>query len=145
MKTRYELPCNIAQTLNIIGDRWTMLILHELLIGQHFFNDIKNNLPGLSANVLSTRLRSLEQEGLVTVKLYQNHPPRYAYHLTDLGEELSDIFNAMIIWGSKRKPCYKELVDAKTGDPVEIAYVSTLTRQPVDHVTARPIASSHDD
>ena len=145
MKTRYDLPCNIAQTLNIIGVRWTMLILHELLIGQHFFNDIKNNLPGLSANVLSTRLRSLEEEGLVEVQLYQNHPPRYAYYLTELGLSLSDIFNAMIIWGSKRKPCYKELVDQDTGEAVEIAYISKTSHKIASAVIARPIASSHDN
>lgn len=140
MKHRYNLPCNIAQTLNIIGDRWTMLILHELLLGVTNFNDIKNNLPGLSANVLSLRLKSLEKSGLVTSKLYSKHPPRYSYHLTESGKALEPIFNAMIIWASEHvKPCYKEIVDAKTGDRVEIGYYSTRTQKRVHQLEVRPI------
>ncbi|GAK08047.1 transcriptional regulator, HxlR family [Geomicrobium sp. JCM 19038] len=57
MKERYPLPCNIAQTLNIVGDRWTLLIIHEILVGNTTFNDIKHNLETISANLLSTRLK----------------------------------------------------------------------------------------
>lgn len=140
MKKRYNLPCNIAQTLNVIGDRWTMLILRELLTGVTNFNEIKNNLPGLSANILSLRLKSLEKSGLVTSKLYSTHPPRYSYHLTESGKALEPIFNAMIIWASHHiKPCYKEIVDAETGEPVEIGYYSTKTKRRVHKLEIRPI------
>lgn len=140
MKKRYDLPCNIAQTLNVIGDRWTMLILHELLLGVTNFNDIKGNLPGLSANILSLRLKSLEKSGLVTSELYSAHPPRYAYHLTEKGKALEPVFNAMIIWASHHlKPCYKEIVDAETGDRVEIGYYSTKTKQRATRIEVRPI------
>ncbi|MFJ7732028.1 winged helix-turn-helix transcriptional regulator [Lysinibacillus sp. NPDC097231] len=140
MKTRYDLPCNIAQTLNIIGDRWTLLILHELLIGQTNFNDIKLNLPGLSANLLSARLKSLEDAGLVASTLYSAHPPRYAYSLTAAGKALEPVFNAMILWGSEHlDPCYKEIIDAKTGDRVEIGYYSKTTGERIDSIQIRPI------
>ncbi len=140
MKTRYDLPCNIAQTLNIIGDRWTLLILHELLIGQTNFNDIKNSLTGLSANLLSARLKFLEERGLVQSTLYSEHPPRYAYSLTDTGKELEHIFNAIILWGSKHlDPCYKEIVDEATGEKVEIGYFSKDTGKRIDHIQVRAI------
>ncbi|AHN20669.1 MULTISPECIES: winged helix-turn-helix transcriptional regulator [Lysinibacillus] len=140
MKTRYDLPCNIAQTLNIIGDRWTLLILHELLIGQTNFNDIKLNLPGLSANLLSARLKSLEEAGLVASTLYSAHPPRYAYSLTESGKALESVFNAMILWGSEHlDPCYKEIVDAQSGERVEIGYYSKTTGERIDTIQIRAI------
>lgn len=140
MKTRYDLPCNIAQTLNIIGDRWTLLILHELLIGQTNFNDIKTNLPGLSANLLSARLKSLEEAGLVEAKLYSEHPPRYAYSLTDSGKALDPVFNALILWGSEHlTPCYKEIVDATTGERVELGYFSKVSGERIENIKVRAI------
>lgn len=142
MKIRYDLPCNIAQTLNIIGDRWTLLIIHELLIGVTNFNEIKQNLPGLSANVLSARLRSLEDAGLVLSELYSSHPPRYQYTLSESGRALEHVFHAMIIWGTKHlQPCYKEIVD-KNDDTVEIGYYSTKTGERVDQIHIRPIKSN---
>ena len=140
MKTRYDLPCNIAQTLNIIGDRWTLLIVHELLIGQTNFNDIKLNLPGLSANLLSARLKSLEDAGLVASTLYSAHPPRYAYSLTESGKALEPVFNAMILWGSEHLDiCYKEILDAKTGDKVELGYYSKNTGERSEAIQIRAI------
>lgn len=140
MKTRYDLQCNIAQTLNIIGDRWTLLILHELLIGETNFNDIKLKLPGLSANLLSTRLKDLEKAGLIVSELYTAHPPRYAYKLTESGKALETVFNAMILWGADYlQPCYKEIVDAATGERVEIGYFSKSTGEKVDAIQIRPI------
>lgn len=142
MKTRYDLQCNIAQTLNIIGDRWTLLILHELLIGETQFNDIKSKLPGLSANLLSTRLKDLEEAGLIISELYSAHPPRYAYKLTDSGKALDSVFNAMIIWGTSHlNTCYKEIIDPATGERVEIGYFSSKTAERVDQIEIRPIQS----
>lgn len=139
MKTRYNLPCNIAQTLNIIGDRWTLLIIHELLIGETNFNDIKLKLPGLSANLLSDRLKSLEAAGLVQSSLYVQHPPRYAYTLTESGKALEHVFNAMILWGSEHlTPCFKEIVD-EHNNPVEIGYFSTTTGKRAESIQIRPI------
>ena len=139
MKTRYNLPCNIAQTLNIIGDRWTLLIIHELLIGETNFNDIKLKLPGLSANLLSERLKSLEAAGLVESKLYVQHPPRYAYTLTESGKALEHVFNALVLWGSEHlQPCFKEIVD-QNGDRVELGYYSTKTGDRVDILRIQPI------
>src|SRR5699024_425338 len=97
VKTTYNLPCNIAQTLNIIGDRWTLLIAHEILTGNQTFSSIKHALEGISSNLLSDRLKYLEESGLLEPNLYSLHPPRYKYTLTKSGEELENIFNAMIL------------------------------------------------
>lgn len=139
MKTRYDLPCNIAQTLNILGDRWTLLIIHELLIGETNFNDIKLKLPGLSANVLSNRLKELEAAGIVYSELYVAHPPRYRYILTEKGTSLEHVFNAMIIWGTEHlETCFKEIVDPDE-HRVEIGYYSTKTGERVDNIRIRPL------
>lgn len=140
MKTRYDLPCNIAQTLNILGDRWTLLIIHELMIGETNFNDIKTKLPGLSANVLSNRLKELDEAGIVQSELYVTHPARYRYTLTDKGTSLEHVFNAMIIWGAEHlDTCYKEIVDSDE-HRVEVGYFSTKTGQRVENILIRPLA-----
>ena len=137
MKPRYNIPCNIAQSLNIIGDRWTILIIHEIFIGRTTFNDIRKALDGLSANILSERLKLLEEKGLVKSELYSTHPPRYQYMLTESGEDLEHVFNSFIIWGTKHlEQCFKKLVHAPTGDEVEIAYVSKRTGEIVHDLQA---------
>lgn len=139
MKTRYNLPCNIAQTLNILGDRWTLLIIHELMIGETNFNDIKLKLSGLSANVLSSRLKELEDAGIVASELYITHPPRYSYTLTEKGLALEHVFNAMIIWGAEHlETCYKEIVDDDE-NRVEVGYYSTKTGERIDNLHIRPV------
>lgn len=142
MKPRYDLECNIAQSLNIIGDRWTLLIVHEILGGNTLFNEIKKALNGISANLLSERLKYLEEEGLIKADLYSTHPPRYRYTVTESGQELEDVFNSLIIWGSKNlKKCYKKLIDPSNGDEVEIGYYNKRTGTLVDEVKVVPVGN----
>jgi len=151
MNERYNLPCNIAQTLNLIGDRWTLLILHEMLVGSHSFNQIKHALPGLSSRMLSERLRLLESSGLVQAELYSEHPPRYHYTLTEIGKALEPVFNAMIVWGRNHlKRCYKKLVHAACGHEVSVVchcehcgrIVEDVTAVPVEHAESDPVSVS---
>lgn len=143
MKPRYDIPCNIAQSLNIIGDRWTLLIVHEILAGHTLFNEIKKGLSGISSNLLSDRLKYLEEEGLIKSELYSQHPPRYRYTLTASGQELEHVFNALIIWGSNNlQKCYKKLIDQDNGEEVAIAYYSKKTGQPVQNVKVVPIETN---
>lgn len=110
MKKGYSLPCNIAQTLNLIGDRWTLLILHRLMTGHCTYKQLKDCLDGIPSNLLSGRLKSLEADGLIESELYQEHPPRYRYTLSESGSELNDVFNSLVLWGEKHlTTCYKRL------------------------------------
>ena len=87
---QYSLNCNIAQTLNIIGDRWSLLILHQMFLGKETFKEIQDSLEGIPTNLLSERLKTLEVDNLVKRSIYQSHPPRYNYILTDKGMESID-------------------------------------------------------
>ncbi|HEX7056099.1 MAG TPA: helix-turn-helix domain-containing protein [Bacilli bacterium] len=133
MKEDFDIPCNIAQSLNIIGDRWTLLIIHEILLGHHTFNEIKKPLKGLSSNLLSARLKFLEQSNLITAELYSDHPPRFKYDLTESGKDLEHVFHSLILWGGKHlKKCYKKLLHAACEHEVEIAYHCPHCNQTVD-------------
>lgn len=123
MKNQYNLPCNIAQTLNIIGDKWSLLILHQLFVGRETYKEIQDSLEGIPTNLLSTRLKTLEVDGLIKSVLYQEHPPRYKYVLTESGEDLSDVFKSLIMWGEKHlEKCYKRLIHEECGNRVEHQY-----------------------
>lgn len=133
MKNQYNLPCNIAQSLNIIGDRWTLLILRQISNGRDTYKSILENLEGIPSNLLSNRLKSLEEDKLITPVLYQSHPPRYKYVLTDSGKDLDDIFYSIILWGEKHlKKCYKELIHNSCNHSVNIQYYCPHCDEVVD-------------
>lgn len=123
MKNHYNLPCNIAQTLNIIGDKWSLLIIHELAIGHETYKQIQESLGKIPTNLLSDRLKSLEEDGIVKSMLYQSHPPRYKYVLTESGRDLQGVFNSIILWGEKHlQKCYKTIVHKECGHKIEQRY-----------------------
>jgi DNA-binding HxlR family transcriptional regulator len=102
MATRYERTCPVARTLEIIGDRWTILIVRDLLLkGQRKFLDFELSLTGISPNTLSARLKILEEAGLIQRRFYEQHPPRAEYLLTDKGRELGPVLRALRAWGEK--------------------------------------------
>ena len=83
MSARYEGFCPIARTLDVIGERWTILILRDLLLeGPRKFQDLQRSLSGVSPNTLSARLKRLEEHGVITHSFYEQHPPRAEYLLT---------------------------------------------------------------
>ena len=126
MKNCYQIPCNIAQTLNLIGDRWSLLILHRLLMGCGTYKELQAILEGIPTNLLSERLKTFEADGLVKSTLYQEHPPRYQYELTSSGQDLQDVFNSIILWGEKHlNTCYKKLVHQECGGHVVHQYFCT--------------------
>jgi len=102
MATRYDRTCPVARTLEIIGDRWTILIVRDLLLkGQRKFLDFELSLAGISPNTLSARLKILEEAGLIQRRLYEQYPPRAEYLLTDKGRELGPVLRALRAWGEK--------------------------------------------
>jgi DNA-binding HxlR family transcriptional regulator len=123
-KKKYNLPCNIANTLDIIGDRWTLLIVRDIMQGITKFNELKTSLDGIAPNILSDRLQILESEGIIKSKRYSDHPPRYEYELTQDGWELKDILFALAIWGNNHfNEKYNRLVDPNCDHEVQIAYL----------------------
>ena len=92
--------CPVAQTLEIIGERWTMLVLRELFLGTRRFADFHHNI-GCARNILSDRLQKLVAGGIVQRRQYQDRPPRFEYRLTDKGIELYPTLLALMQWGER--------------------------------------------
>lgn len=96
--------CPVACTLDLIGDRWTLLIVRDLFQGKRRFSEFLASGEGIRTNILTERLKRLERVGLVHRVRYQAHPPRYEYHLTPAGQELAPILRAMVTWGRAHIP-----------------------------------------
>lgn len=104
MKTKDELPqCPVATTVQIIGSKWKLLILRNLLTRPWRFNELRKNLEGISQKVLTDSLRSMEEDGIVTRTMYPEVPPRVEYALSELGESIRPIIDAMAEWGNNYK------------------------------------------
>jgi DNA-binding HxlR family transcriptional regulator len=117
------MPCSLAQALNVIGDKWTLLILHEIMLGYNTYKQLQDRLEGIPTNLLSERLKCLEQKELLKCELYQTHPPRYQYLLTDSSMDLRDVFNSLLMWGDKNlEKCHKQLKHKACGHKVEHQY-----------------------
>jgi DNA-binding HxlR family transcriptional regulator len=102
MPTPYDMRCPVARSLDIIGERWTMLILRDLLLdGSCRFQDFERSLAGISPNTLSARLKRLEEHGIVERRFYEQHPPRAEYVLTDKGRQLGPVLKTLLDWGRK--------------------------------------------
>jgi len=94
--------CPIARSLDIVGERWTILILRELVrFGPRKFQEFERGLPGISPNTLSARLKRLEEAGIVERRFYEQHPPRAEYVLTEKGRELRPVLKALFEWGQR--------------------------------------------
>lgn len=97
---KYGQYCPIAKAVEILGDRWTLLIVRDLLIGTCHFNDLERGLPGISRGLLSERLRRLQRMGVVEKINQGNGRQRTAYHLTQAGQELKAVIGALLTWGA---------------------------------------------
>lgn len=99
-----ELPaCPVETTLMLIGDKWKVLILRDLMPGTKRFGELKKSIGHVSQKVLTAQLRDMEEKGLVNRHVYAEVPPRVEYSLTDLGKSLKPILDAMQIWGEGYK------------------------------------------
>jgi DNA-binding HxlR family transcriptional regulator len=103
-----QLPaCPVETTLMLIGDKWKVLILRDLLPGTKRFGELKKSIGSVSQKVLTAQLRDREAKGLVSRKVYAEVPPRVEYSLTDLGRSLSPILKAMAEWGEYYKTLHR--------------------------------------
>ena len=102
MAKTYGLDCPVARTLDIVGEKWTLLVLRELFLRQpRRFHDFETNLEGVPPSTLSARLKTLEQAGMVTTRQYDGHPPRFEYVLTEKGMALGPVVLALREWGTR--------------------------------------------
>jgi DNA-binding HxlR family transcriptional regulator len=94
----------VANTLDIVGDRWTLLIIRDLLRGNTRYSEFLTSAEKIPSNILADRLKRLEREGLIESSLYSEHPPRSEYHLTAEGRELGWAVDALATWGLRHFP-----------------------------------------
>lgn len=99
-----ELPaCPVKTTLTLIGNKWKVLIIRELLTGTKRFGELKKSIGSVSQKVLTAQLRAMEEDGLIHREVYAEVPPRVEYSLTELGWSLKPILDAMVNWGNNYK------------------------------------------
>lgn len=104
MLTKEEMPaCPVATTVALIGSKWKLLIIRNLLARPWRFNELKKDLVGISQKVLTDSLRSMEADGIITRTVYPEVPPRVEYSLTELGKSLKPILDSMRAWGEAYK------------------------------------------
>jgi DNA-binding HxlR family transcriptional regulator len=94
-------PCAIASTLDIVGDKWSLLVIRDLLRGKTTYGELVESPEGIPTNILADRLRRLEENGLIEKAAYQQRPVRFAYTLTAKGTELGDVLLAIVRWGRR--------------------------------------------
>jgi DNA-binding HxlR family transcriptional regulator len=97
-------PCPVASTLDLVGDKWSLLIVRDLLHGKSTFGELLASPEGIPTNILADRLRRLEEAGVISRSAYQEHPVRFAYALTAKGKELGGVVLALVRWGKKNIP-----------------------------------------
>jgi DNA-binding HxlR family transcriptional regulator len=137
---RYGQPCPVAKSLEVVGERWTLLLVRDLLQGPKRFQDLAQSLRGIAPNILSDRLKLMERHGLVARRFYSEHPPRAEYALTDKGRELGMVVGALASWGSRHVHRQAALVHAECGHPVEVRY---FCRHCADRVRGAAVALRH--
>ncbi len=96
--------CAIANILDILGDKWTLLVVRDLYMGKKIYSEFQQSPENIPSNILAERLKRLESAGIINKQSYQERPVRYAYHLTDKGEALAPVLKEMVIWGNKFIP-----------------------------------------
>lgn len=133
-KIRYDMPCNLAQTLNLIGDKWTILILFNIMHGLTTYKDLQEKLTNIPTNLLARRLKELVADNFLELEMYQTNPPRYNYLPTAKTKELESIFYGFAIWGEKNlsnESCFWNIVN-KEGHKIEFALIDTITNKKID-------------
>lgn len=109
--------CPVARCLDLLGDRWTLLVLRDLFFGRKRFGEFLASPEGIPTNILADRLKRLCDAGLVAAAPYQAHPPRMDYTLTERGAELRPVLRALVDWGQKHFPESDVALVAQRGAP----------------------------
>lgn len=117
-----KVRCPVASTLDIVGDRWTLLVVRDLLRGHSRFSDLHETVEGIPSSVLSDRLKVLEAADIVIRRFYSDHPPRAEYLLTAKGHALGVVVGALASWGEHHSEHDLSLVDNGCGHGINVVY-----------------------
>jgi DNA-binding HxlR family transcriptional regulator len=122
-------PCPIAGALDLLGDKWTLLVVRDLFAGQTRYGEFAAGLEGIPTNILAERLQRLEDAGLIEREAYQDNPPRYAYRLTATGEALRPVLQEIVNWGRRHLAGTKMRAEI-TGNPADSPFLPAWIKLP---------------
>ena len=131
-----HMNCSIAQTLDVVGDPWTLLIVRDALFGIKRFDDFRQSL-GIPRATLTSRLDTLVEHGVLERVRYQDRPERHEYVVTDKGRDLRRVMVSMLQWGDEWSALPEPpvtLIDADTGDEIEPVYVDRRSGRPLSEL-----------
>ena len=134
---RYQQFCGLARTLDVVGDRWTLLIVRELLPGPRRFTDLIDGLPGIARNLLTERLRALERDGIIARNDLPPPAARQVYELTDDGRDLANAMAPLIAWGSRR------MGDRKPGESFRARWAAVGMASLADWEAAKGVSETY--
>ena len=109
-------PCPVANTLDLIGDKWSLLVIRDLMQGKQTYGELLDSPEGIPTNILADRLKRLEGAGIIARTAYQDRPVRYVYQLTKKGKDFSDILLALVRWGNKHIPGTRKIKHPARGN-----------------------------
>lgn len=132
IKKNYDIECNVAHVLNIIGEKWTLLIAHNIIKKELTFKELREILTNIPTNLLSNRLKILEKNEIITSVMYSKHPPRYKYKITEKGKDLKPLIYSMILWGEKYLGECKATIRTKTDKRVNISLTEEDTGEKIE-------------
>lgn len=107
--------CAVANTLDLVGDKWSLLVIRDMLHGKSTYGELATSPEGIPTNILADRLKRLGNAGIIASAAYQERPVRYAYTLTEKGEALRDVLLAFVRWGKRHIPGTQALKAAASG------------------------------
>jgi DNA-binding HxlR family transcriptional regulator len=126
----------LADALERVGDRWSLLLIAALLDGPKRFGELQQDVSGIAPNVLTQRLRALERDAIVVARPYSQRPPRFVYQLTAAGQELTGALRLLAGWGARNLAGAHEIRHAACGTPMEARWWCPTCEQPVDEQAA---------
>lgn len=131
-----HVNCSIAQTLDVVGDPWTLLVVRDAFFGVTRFEDFRRSLD-IPRATLTSRLDTLVEHGVMKRRQYQQRPERHRYLLTEKGRGLRGVMVSMLLWGDEWSPLAEPpvtLIDASTGDEIEPAYIDRRSGTPLSEL-----------
>ena len=121
-------PCPVANTLDVVGDKWSLLVIRDMLHGKRTYGELLDSPEGIPTNILADRLKRLEGAGIIASSVYQERPVRYAYALSKKGTALGDVLLAMLRWGKRHIPGTHALKESGADSVRAVARRSAGTR-----------------